>query len=126
MADYTADIEEIAADIAEEGELVLVTLAGGVVEDPKQPWKETEAADLEWEDIPLLYDVDRSSPFRAYIKGTDIPAGAALGYMPANVPFVPTQEHRIHTATRGVLKIDGIDVIAPGPQVLLYVLRLVQ
>jgi hypothetical protein len=126
MGLYDEDIADAAAEIRENGELVTVQLSPGAVEDEEQPWKETEGALLEWDDVPLLYDLDQSSPFLAYIKGTDIPAGAALAYMPGNVPFTPSQEHVVISPSRGQLKIDSVDRVAPGEQTILYILRLVQ
>ena len=126
MADYTQDILDAEADIREAGELVVVTLAQGVVEDEEQDWKETHASDLTWEDIPLLYIPDGSAEWRAYIRNTDIPVGATLAMMPGNVPFEPTQKHVIDSPSRGKLRIDGFDKLALGSQVIYYTLKLIQ
>lgn len=126
MALYDEDIADAAAEIRENGELVTVELPSASVANEDQPWKEAEGVPASWNDIPLLYDIDESSPFRAYIRGTDIPVGATLAYMPADVPFEPTQEHVVISPSRGRLKIDGFDKLAPGGQTILFILRLVQ
>lgn len=124
--DYTQDIQDAHDMILEAGELVVVTLETPVVTDPDKPWDQTPGAPLTWEDVPICYIPDNSAAFRAYMKGTDVPAGAALAYMSAKIEFVPTQEHVINSPSRGELKITSFDKLAPASQTIFYILRLVQ
>lgn len=126
MADYSQDVLDAAEDIKEAGEAVVVTLINGVVANPDKPWEETASGPQTWEDIYLCYIPDGSAEWRAYTKGTDVPVGATLALMAGNVPFTPTQEHRITSPSRGKLKIDGFDKLAPGGETIMYTLRLVQ
>lgn len=126
MADNTQDIDDADEMIREDGELVVVTLANPLVTDPDKPWEQTPGAPLSWPDVPVCYLPDNSAAFRAYMKGTDVPMGAALAYMSAKIDFEPTQEHVINSPSRGKLKIDSFDKLAPASQTIFYILRLVQ
>lgn len=125
--DYAQDVLDAEADIRESGELVTVTLLQGTVAVADEPWKETEGAELEWKDVPILYIPAGSSDALAYANGTDIPEGAQLALLPGNIAFTPVLEMVIHSGTRGKLKIDKIiDTLAPGPVVIMYTVRLVK
>jgi hypothetical protein len=126
VADNSEDINDADEMIREDGELVTVTLETPVVTNPDRPWEQTAGVPLTWEDVPVCYIPDNSAAFRAYMKGTDIPSGAALAYMSAKIDFEPTLEHVINSPSRGKLKIDSFDKLAPGSQTIMHILRLVQ
>jgi hypothetical protein len=125
--DYAQDVLDAEADIRESGELVSVTYQPGTVPNAAEPWKEALAAELEWEDVPVLYIPNGSSEALSYMKGSDIPEGAQVALIPGNVAFVPRQEMVFHSVSRGKMKLDKIlDTLAPGPVVIMYTVRLVQ
>lgn len=127
VEDYTQDVLDAEEMITDAGELVSVTLAAGVVADPDKPWKETLGTPQEWEDVPICYIPAGSATWRSYMNGTDVPEGALVALLPGNVAFDPVQEMFIHSGSRGTLKIDKVlDVLAPGPVVIMYTVRLVQ
>lgn len=123
--DYTQDQADAREMITEAGELVVVIMNSSTA-DPAKPWDQVNGAPTQYADTPVCYIPDNSAEWRAYMKGADVPVGAALAYTPGDIPFDLKLAHKIQSPSRGELRIESFDKIAPAGLVLMYILRLTQ
>ena len=123
MGRYDRPIATAQRMLKDSGKLVTWRIVrDGAPVDAGQPWKPTQPVSQAEHDVYICFfplDKQQRETYH-YLKNSEVPATAVMGYMGA-VEFSPSLKDTVIYDGKE-LRIDSIDILAPSGQPILYTL----